>query len=107
MNSAWLFNVGARLYSALNAQAAWRSSCDRLAAHFPPGTALRVLDLGCGPGFSTIALARARPDARLIGLDLAPRMLSEGRRRFAEAGLRGIPLLLADAGRLPIRDASL
>ena len=108
MSSTWLFNAGARLYSAINAQAAWQGSCERLAAHFPPGASFRVLDLGCGPAFSTIALARARPDARLAGLDLAPRMLHEARRRLAAAGLqRRVRLLLADAARLPFRDESL
>jgi len=108
MSSAWRFNVSARLYSAINAQAAWRRSCGRLAAHFPPGAGHRVLDVGCGPAFSTIALARARPDARLVGLDLAPRMLQEARKRMVSAGLqRPIPLFLADAANLPFRDEGL
>jgi ubiquinone/menaquinone biosynthesis C-methylase UbiE len=107
VSSAWLFNAGARFYSAINAQAAWQGSCDRLADHFPPGANPRVLDLGCGPAFSTIALARARPDAHLAGLDLAPRMLHEARRRLTAAGLRRVRLLLADAARLPFRDESL
>src|SRR3712207_7550070 len=82
MTSARLFNFGALIYSGMNAQAAWLGSCARLVAHLPPGPNLRVLDLGCGPAFSTIALARLRPDARLIGLDLAPQMLREARRRL-------------------------
>src|SRR5690242_20102408 len=106
--SAWLFNVGARVYSAMNAQAAWQASCARLADHFPPGAKLRVLDLGCGPGFSALAVARARPDAELVGLDLAALMLVEARRRVDAAGLRSrLRLLRADAARLPFATASL
>ena len=108
MTSAWIFNIGAWLYAAMNAQAAWRQSCDLLAAHYPPEAGPRALDLGCGPGFSTIALARARPDAVLVGLDLAPRMLRAARRRVAPDGSSRRPALLrADAARLPFRDGRL
>jgi ubiquinone/menaquinone biosynthesis C-methylase UbiE len=104
MTSAWLFNLGARLYSAINAQPAWLQSCGRLAAHLPTLESPCVLDLGCGPGFSTVALARARPRARLIGLDLAPRMLRQARRVVAQSDARSrISLLQADAARLPLR----
>ena len=44
----------------------------------PDGTR-RVLDLGCGTGLSGVAL---KPFAkRMVGLDLAPRMLAEAKRR--------------------------
>jgi predicted TPR repeat methyltransferase len=44
-----------------------------------PDGSRRVLDLGCGTGLSGVAL---KPFARrLVGLDLAPRMLAEARRR--------------------------
>jgi len=107
MTSARLFNVGAKVYSAMNAQSAWRASCAQLAVHLPQGHDLRALDLGCGPAFSTIALAQARPDLHLVGLDLAPRMLREGRRRLQAAGLGRITLLHGDAARLPFRDTCL
>jgi ubiquinone/menaquinone biosynthesis C-methylase UbiE len=107
LGSAWLFDVGADVYSAMNAQAAWGRSCASLAAHFPAGPAPRVLDLGCGPAFAAIALARARPDARIVGLDLAPRMLAQARRRLARTRLAArVPLVRADAARLPFPDAS-
>jgi ubiquinone/menaquinone biosynthesis C-methylase UbiE len=108
VSSAWLFDVGARIYSAINAQAAWLGSCDCLAAHLPHGDEARVLDLGCGPGFSTLALARARPDARVVGLDLAPRMLAEARRQVGQSDARSrVSLLLADAASLPFGDECL
>ena len=45
-----------------------------------------VLDLGCGPGAQTVALASALPEARLLALDLLPSMVDEANRRFAAAG---------------------
>jgi ubiquinone/menaquinone biosynthesis C-methylase UbiE len=69
-----------------------------------PGTGLRVLDLGCGTGASTAALARVLPDADITAVDASAGMLDRarakpwhGRVRFvcapaealAEAGVRG------------------
>lgn len=56
----------------------------------PDGTR-RVLDLGCGTGLSGAAL---KPFARrLVGLDLAPRMLAEARRRGLYDALEEADLL--------------
>jgi ubiquinone/menaquinone biosynthesis C-methylase UbiE len=67
-----------------------------------------VLDLGCGPGVSTFELARHRPDTRFIGVDIAPRMLAEARRRRRGAQLAqaDITWIRADAAQLPMRTAS-
>ncbi|HYW88867.1 MAG TPA: methyltransferase domain-containing protein [Chloroflexota bacterium] len=103
MDSSWLFNLGADLYAWFTAQSAWRSSCARMAALLGPLPRGCVLDLGCGPGVSTFELARLLPGVSLIGLDIAPRMLAQARRR---AGQCAVQWLLADAVRLPLRDAS-
>lgn len=47
--------------------------------------ARRVADLGCGPANSTELLADRFPDAQLIGVDNAPDMLAEARRRLPAA----------------------
>jgi ubiquinone/menaquinone biosynthesis C-methylase UbiE len=39
------------------------------------GNPLRILDLGCGTGSTTILLKQAFPQAQVIGLDLSPYML--------------------------------
>ena len=59
----------------------------------------RVLDLSCGPGRALQALTGA--GAIAVGLDASPHMLVAAR----EAGLRE-PLVWAEAGHLPFRDAS-
>src|SRR2546428_10618175 len=45
-----------------------------------------VLDVGCGPGRYAIALARAGA-ARVLGVDLAPAMVSLAKREAARAGV--------------------
>lgn len=50
-----------------------------------PGT--RIADVGCGHGWSTIALARAYPEASIDGLDIDEPALRAAREHAAEAGL--------------------
>lgn len=44
-----------------------------------PGKRLDVLELGCGTGFSTAAILRARPGVRLTGVDNDARSLAQAR----------------------------
>lgn len=48
--------------------------------HIPADNPTRILDLACGTGDLTRALADAHPDADVIGLDLTPEMLERARR---------------------------
>src|SRR6266498_1551656 len=57
---------------------------DRRLRTAPPS---RVLDLGCGLGASSIALARAYPRARVVGVDLDAASVTEARAEAAEAGV--------------------
>jgi ubiquinone/menaquinone biosynthesis C-methylase UbiE len=109
LDSSWLFNLGADVYGWFTAQAAWRASCTKLAAPLADLHHACIADLGCGPGVSTFELARQLPTARLIGLDLAPRMLHEARRRRRAADVSRVPItwLQADAARLAVKTASL
>lgn len=110
MARPWLFDLGALFYGIMTAQATWRSSCARLVRYLPQpvnGKLPCILDLGCGPGVSTIILARGS-QARLIGLDLAPRMLSEAERYTKAAPLNDrIDYVRADAMQLPFSAGSL
>lgn len=101
----WLFDLGAEVYAWFNTNPLWRASCAHLAFYFPSlngRPSLRVLDLGCGPGVTAIALAQVRPDAHIIGLDLAPRMIRRAREDTRRANLaRNISYVIADATALP------
>jgi ubiquinone/menaquinone biosynthesis C-methylase UbiE len=109
---SWIFGVFARVYAWFTAQAAWRGSCALLATHLAAphaDQALTVVDLGCGPGVSTLEMARRRPDARYIGLDRAAQMLAQARSRERQAGLGAshIHWLHADASTLPFLSDSI
>ena len=66
-----------------------------------------VLDVPCGQGNVTEALAHAVPRGRVIGLDLSNTMLRLARRRLDRAGLlERATLLRANAQQLPLEDAS-
>jgi len=64
---------------------------------FLPSDARRVLDVGCGNG----ALFEAIDVRRVVGIDHCAEGLGRTRRQFRET-----PLLCADAGCLPLADAS-
>jgi SAM-dependent methyltransferase len=97
-SSLVLYELGARAYAWATGQAGWRASCDTLAGQLPSRPAC-VLDLGCGPGGVLAAIGRQRPGARVVGVDVAARMLTEARR--AGATLPSASLVRADAVALP------
>jgi ubiquinone/menaquinone biosynthesis C-methylase UbiE len=97
------FGPAARVYEALTGSPAWSRSCRRL-AELVPGP--RVLDLGVGPGASSLEGARADPRRRAVGLDRSATMLRRAARLSARQG-RPMPLLRADAQVLPIRTGAL
>jgi SAM-dependent methyltransferase len=59
-----------------------------LGNELPLGLSGRLLDVGCGPGVLTLALAEHFSEA--IGLDPDPDMLAEGARRADELGVRNV-----------------
>jgi ubiquinone/menaquinone biosynthesis C-methylase UbiE len=76
---------------------AWvETLADRTAALDAGGA---VLDAGCGIGWSTIALANAFPNARIVGLDLDEASIEEARANARRAGLGDrIRFVLGNAG---------
>ena len=56
-----------------------------VAAWTPPAGAgtLRILEIGCGTGVTTLHLLDARPEAQIMGIDNGPAMLAQARRNLA------------------------
>lgn len=67
-----------------------------------------ILDIGCGTGHCTHALAEHYPKARIIAMDLAHTMVRHTRERFSflQRKWRGHGFACADAERLPFADHS-
>jgi ubiquinone/menaquinone biosynthesis C-methylase UbiE len=101
--AAFAFGRAAAVYDLLTDHAAWRRDC-RAMATLVPGP--RVLDLGIGPGTSALEMWRADPSRRHVGLDVSAPMLRRARSR-ASALAMALPLVRADALRLPFRPGTL
>jgi SAM-dependent methyltransferase len=63
-----------------------------------PGPGERVLDVGCGRGAATVALAEAvGSDGRVTGIDLSPKMIEACAADLAGRGLSNVELHVMDA----------
>ena len=77
----------------------WLPSIPDVHARLLADTPARVADIACGAGWSSIAIARAYPNARVDGYDLDAPSIDLARRNAAEAGV-------ADRVTFHVRDAS-
>lgn len=82
---------------AANMDQSWRRKAAREAKGSGQGP---YLDVGAGTGDLTLALQKAAPGARVVGLDLSRGMLEVGRRK-------GIAVTQGSGLQLPVHDASL
>ncbi|MCL6547716.1 MAG: class I SAM-dependent methyltransferase [Alicyclobacillus sp.] len=64
-----------------------------------------IADVGCGPGYFTIPLARMTEET-VYAVDVSPEMLDMLESRAAEAGVRRIERLQAPAEQIPLPDAA-
>ena len=71
-----------------------------------PAAPRRVLDVGTGTGDGALAVARRFPQATVVGVDLAARMLDIARRKASGDVAERVRFERADASRLPYPDAS-
>jgi SAM-dependent methyltransferase len=79
----------ARAYSDADFSEPHQAFVDGFVARFPglEEHAIRVVDLGCGPGDVTVRFARALPRAHVVGVDASETMLTLARERVSAAGL--------------------
>jgi SAM-dependent methyltransferase len=71
---------------------------DALEALAAPQPGERVLDVGCGPGATTLMAAQAvGPEGSVLGVDVSEPLTRLAERRAAEAGLSNTTFLVADA----------
>ena len=74
---------------ALQVSMAKHGSAARTALAARPGE--RIIDLGCGPGLSAVALgAEVGPDGWIAAVDVVPQMTEAAQRRMSAAGVRGV-----------------
>lgn len=77
---------------------------EQIRAAIKPTRMMTLLDLGCGPGIVTAAMAS---DVReVVAYDLTPEMLDKARKRCEEADLKNVRFELGRAERLPFEEES-
>jgi demethylmenaquinone methyltransferase / 2-methoxy-6-polyprenyl-1,4-benzoquinol methylase len=62
-----------------------------------PRDAARICDLACGTGISTLAIARAFPGSRVVGVELREEYLALAREKLARPGAANVELVLSRA----------
>ena len=78
---------------------------EKIRAATDPKKTMKILDLGCGPGIVSAALA---PHVReVVAFDITPEMLEKARQRCKEANLQNVRFELGRAEQLPFANASL
>ena len=82
----------------------WLAAMPDVVARLECARHARVADVGCGQGFSTLAIAKAFLRAHVDGLDLDPGSIADARRHADEAGLDGrVRFIETDAAELASR----
>ena len=77
---------------------------DEIVAHLPGE---EILDIGTGPGYLPIEIAKRSANVRITGIDLSRKLLDMARSNAAKAGLSDrLTFQLGDAGRIEFKDAS-
>ena len=77
----------------------WIPALPELHERLRSGERLRIADVGCGGGWSSIAIAQAFPNAEVIGYDLDEASVVDARRNAREKGVK-VRFLRKDADEL-------
>jgi trans-aconitate 2-methyltransferase len=64
----------------------------------------RILDIGCGDGRITAAIAARVPESMVVGVDSSHAMISFASSRFGQSIRPNVRFEIADARNLPFRD---
>ena len=79
----------------------WLAAMPEVIARLETARHPRIADIGCGQGFSTVAVARAFLNAHVDGIDTDPASIADARRHAAESGLDGrVRFIETDAAEL-------
>lgn len=78
-------------------------SPDTLVRHLHLKPRFRVLELGPGPGFFSVDVARSIPEGRLDLVDIQREMLQKARRRLRRAAVHNVGYTQANAVMLPFQ----
>jgi SAM-dependent methyltransferase len=89
-----------------NLTTSWIPALDGVEAKLKNGGA-KVADVGCGHGVSTILIAKAYPDSKIIGFDYHKPSIEWARREAEKEGLKNITFQVADATDYPGDDYDL
>lgn len=71
---------------------------------YAPGS--MVLEVGCGVGAQTVALARFSPDAKIIAMDISRESLGIAKKRVEDEGHTNVTFQQTDIYHLPFPDSS-
>ena len=80
---------------------AGRALAHWLMTRFPSFRPARILDLGCGPGLNTCAVARAFPETEIVAIDASPALLRYAAARAASLGIHNVRWVQADIEHVP------
>ena len=79
---------------------------EQLVREIQPPENARVLDVGAGPGFWTVALAREHPSVSIVGIDYSLTQVRTADRLRARSNVQNCAFVQADAMALPFDGAS-
>jgi methyltransferase-like protein/2-polyprenyl-3-methyl-5-hydroxy-6-metoxy-1,4-benzoquinol methylase len=68
----------------------------------PDVSTARVLEIGCAAGGNVIPYATAHPNARVVGIDLSPAQIDQGRLTVQALGLDNVELLAGDIAQMDL-----
>ncbi len=74
----------------------WGGLTDQLLRHTRDFTFSTVLDIGCGAGELSLAIARGRPNASVLGVDISPELIEVAQERVR----RTSPMALSSSAML-------